>query len=464
MRGELGGAGAVVDVDQHDAVDDGPLHGDQRHAAGAQQVQRRVVVEPAGREDRRVEGDPGDLVGARSAGLAGEQEQADAVPAEHLGDPVHHLHGDGVAEGVEQALADEGADDAAAAAAQRRRDRVGARRSRARPPRRAPGRGWRGRPAGCRRRRARPSTARRRRGTPRRRASAGRSPALGGRPASRRSGTRWGATQSTVTGLSGARSGVPSSNRIDSIGDDVVPVLQARPESYMRGRPSPPPSSSTACVFASGHRAGPGAARHAGPVPGPARPPAALRLDRRHRRPAALRADRAALRRERRQCSAARFSVALGLAGLGVGLLAASVALVVPEPGAGRAGHGRLGRRDERPGRGRRAPPGPRPHAPAARHVQHRHRSSAPASVRSRPRSASRSPCRCWSWPSSRRCRWRGPCAASCRRRRPSPAGERPRRAGRPDRLARAAHARRRPDGAGLRLHRGLGQRLDGRS
>ena len=47
--------------------------------------------------------------------------------SEHLGDPVEQLDGHGVAEGVEEAFADEGADDADPAAAQRRRDRVRAR-------------------------------------------------------------------------------------------------------------------------------------------------------------------------------------------------------------------------------------------------------------------------------------------------------------------------------------------------
>ena len=55
------------------------------------------------------------------------RSRPDAVRAEHLGDPVEQLDGDGVAEGVEQAFADEGADHADAAAAQRRGDRVRAR-------------------------------------------------------------------------------------------------------------------------------------------------------------------------------------------------------------------------------------------------------------------------------------------------------------------------------------------------
>ena len=124
VRGELRGPGAVVDVDQHDVVGHGALHADDGDPAGAQQVQRRVVLQAAGGEDGGVERDAGELVRRGPAGVPRQQEQPDAMPAEHLGDAVEQLDGDGVAEGVEQALADEGADHPGPSPAQRRGDRV----------------------------------------------------------------------------------------------------------------------------------------------------------------------------------------------------------------------------------------------------------------------------------------------------------------------------------------------------
>ena len=225
VGGELRGAGAVVDVDQHDVVGDRALDADDGDAAGPQQVERRVVLEPAGGEDRGVERDAGELVDRGPAGVAREQEQPDAVAAEHLGDAVEQLDGDRVAERVEQAFPDEGADDAAPTAAQRRGDRVRAGVAQLGGRARGRGRGWPVRRAGCRRRRARPSTARRPPARRRRPASGAVPDGPGGAPGGDGDGARLDGI-----GLSGARSRRTVDDRIDSMARGVrVTDLQVSP-------------------------------------------------------------------------------------------------------------------------------------------------------------------------------------------------------------------------------------------
>ena len=118
VAGEVAGAAAVVDVDEHHPVRHRPLDAHDRHAACPELAERGVVLQAAGGEDGRVQRDARDLLRRGPPGVAREQQQPDAVRAEHLRDAVEELDGDGVAERVEQPLADERADDPAAAAAQ----------------------------------------------------------------------------------------------------------------------------------------------------------------------------------------------------------------------------------------------------------------------------------------------------------------------------------------------------------
>ena len=87
----------------------------------------------------------------------------------------------------------------------------------------------------------------------------------------------------------------------------------------------------------------------------------------------------------------------------------------------------RLGRGDERPGRGRRAPPGPLDHVPLPRRLQPRHGRRRAGRRRRWSRSACRSPRTCSSWRSPsrlvRRRRVRGSCPTQRHRRAPATRG-----------------------------------------
>jgi hypothetical protein len=127
VPGQRRRTGPVLDADQWHPGHHRAFDGDQRHPPRLQQPERRVVLQPAGREHRRVQRQPAELGRGRSGPhrVAGQQQQADAELAELLGQAVQQLHGDRVAEGVEQPLADDGPDHAAAAGTQRGGDRVG---------------------------------------------------------------------------------------------------------------------------------------------------------------------------------------------------------------------------------------------------------------------------------------------------------------------------------------------------
>ena len=369
--------------------------------------------------------------------------------AEHLGDAVQQLHRHRVAEGVEQPFADEHPDHAAAAAAQRRGDRVGARVAEL-------GRGGEHALAGGRgdARAAGERQRRRRRGDP---GAARRQPASVGRTAIR---------PLDGSGLSGRGVGrvLSTQHRIDSIG--VVRDLPSRADQGPAARPHRR-RRHVRDRAASRSRRSPRAprpcARRSGSDDRAARPAPALHVGRVHRGPSAVRADRAPLRHRLSGCSGApsRSGSASGSR-----RWASRAAPSLPRrPGLVLVGLG-IGVWDvvdERRGRGRRTAAGPLADAAAARGVQPRHGRGRRASARRRPPRRSRSPRR----------------SAAIAVLSPLlhdlvdpalPAAHRP-RAGAGDAAARACCRRggsRARCSSGLlvlrvRVHRGVGQRLDRR-